>query len=81
MELGFTTALDRMRLVGVKPVHQTFGLADAKLIAPGAPERSVLLHRMGARGEKTGQMPPLATTRVDAAGLELMRDWCRSLKK
>lgn len=81
MELEFSTALDRMRLVDAKPVHQTFGLPDARLLAPGNPDRSVLLKRMGSRGPNTGQMPPLATSRVDPAGLDLMRDWCRSLKK
>jgi hypothetical protein len=81
MELEFTTALEKMRLVDAKPVHQTFGLPDAKLIVPGVPERSVLLHRMSSRGEKSGQMPPLATRRVDTEGLDLMREWCRSLKK
>ncbi|MDB5310917.1 MAG: yliI 4 [Gemmataceae bacterium] len=79
MELEFATALDKMRILDVKPVHQTFDLPDAKLVVPGAPERSVLLHRLGTRGP--GQMPPLSTSRVDSEGLELMREWCRSLKK
>src|SRR5262249_40297251 len=79
MELEFATAIEKMRVVDVKPVHQTFDLPDAKLLAPGAPERSVLLYRMGTRGP--GQMPPLSTNRVDTEGLALMREWCRSLKK
>ncbi|MBY0512697.1 MAG: PQQ-dependent sugar dehydrogenase [Gemmataceae bacterium] len=78
MELEFDTALDKMRVLDVKPLHQAFGLPDAKLIAPGSPERSVVLHRLGTRGP--GQMPPLASSRVDSEGLELMREWCRSLK-
>ncbi|HUR55387.1 MAG TPA: hypothetical protein VMZ71_14735, partial [Gemmataceae bacterium] len=79
MNLEFATSLEKMKVVGEKPVHTTFDLADAKLIAPGSPERSVLLHRIGLRG--TGQMPPLSTNRVDVAGVELMREWCRSLGK
>ena len=79
MELEFKTPLDKMRILDAKPMHTTFDLPDAKLIAPGAPERSVLVHRIGTRG--TGQMPPLASSRVDEGGLELMREWCRSLKK
>jgi len=81
MELEFTTALDKMRLIDAKPVHQTFDLKDAKLIVPGQPERSVLINRMGARGANSGQMPPLATYRVDEAGLALMREWVKSLGK
>jgi uncharacterized repeat protein (TIGR03806 family) len=81
MQLDFNTPLDKMRILNVNPVHQTFNISNGKLLAPGDPERSVLLHRMSRRGPNTGQMPPLSTNRVDEAGLELMRDWCRQLKK
>jgi uncharacterized repeat protein (TIGR03806 family) len=79
MELEFNTLLDKMRILDAKPVHQTFDLPDARLIAPGRPEASIMIHRLGMRGP--GQMPPLATSRVDTEGLDLMREWCRSLKK
>lgn len=79
MELEFATALEKMRILDTKPVHQTFDLPNAKLVAPGAPEQSVLIHRIGTRGP--GQMPPLASTRVDVEGLALMRAWVKSLKK
>ncbi len=78
MELEFTTAADKMRVLGVKPLHHTFDLPDAKLIAPGDPDRSVVLKRVGTRGP--GQMPPLSTDWVDEAGLELLRDWVAGLK-
>jgi mono/diheme cytochrome c family protein len=78
MELEFTTALDKMRLLGETPVHQTFDIKDAAVVAPGAPERSVLVHRIGLRGP--GQMPPLSTNRVDEPGLAMMREWIRGLK-
>jgi hypothetical protein len=81
MELEFVTELAKMRVVDVAPVHQTFDLPNAKLVAPGAPDRSVLIHRIGKRGPNTGQMPPIATYRVDEAGLELMREWVKSLGK
>jgi uncharacterized repeat protein (TIGR03806 family) len=81
MELEFTTAIDKMRLLDAKPVHQSFDLKDAKLVVPGHPEQSVLIHRMGVRGVNTGQMPPLSTSRVDEAGLALLREWVKSLEK
>ncbi|MFM8272887.1 MAG: hypothetical protein ACKODX_11205, partial [Gemmata sp.] len=81
MQLDYPTAWDKMRLIDAAPVHQTFNLKDAKLISPGAPESSVLLHRVGVRGPNTGQMPPLASSRVDARGAELLTEWCKSLKK
>jgi uncharacterized repeat protein (TIGR03806 family) len=80
MQLDFPTEWAKMRLIGAKPMHQTFDLPDARLIAPGAPERSVVLRRIGARGPNTGQMPPLSTNRVDTAGVELLTEWCRGLK-
>ena len=81
MELEFTTALDKMRIANVAPVHTTFDIKDAKLLLPGSPEKSIIVHRLGLRGEKTGQMPPLASSRVDEAGLALMREWVKSLEK
>src|SRR5262249_36137232 len=41
MELEFTTKPDKTRILDVKPVHDTYGLSDARLVAPGYPERSV----------------------------------------
>jgi len=77
-EMEFTTRLEKSRLLDVKPVHHTFGLPDAKLIAPGHPERSVLLHRISHRQQ--GHMPPLASSRVDDPAVNLIRDWIASLK-
>jgi uncharacterized repeat protein (TIGR03806 family) len=81
MQLDYPTAWDKMRLIDAKPVHQAFNLKDARLIAPGDPDRSVLLHRISQRGPNTGQMPPLASSRVDTAGVDLLTEWCKSLKK
>ncbi|MFO0825997.1 MAG: PQQ-dependent sugar dehydrogenase, partial [Gemmataceae bacterium] len=81
MELEFSTAFDKMRIANVDPVHTKFDIKDAKLLVPGSPEKSILVHRLGQRGEKTGQMPPLASSRVDETGLALMREWVKSLEK
>ena len=78
MELGIATPREKTRILAVPPLHDRFGLRDALLIAPGAPERSVLLHRLSTRGR--GQMPPLASELVDQAGVDLLREWISSLK-
>lgn len=44
-----------------------------RVLAPGAPERSVALLRAGRRGP--GQMPPLASSVVDPEGLALLARW------
>ena len=78
INLEFNVDLKKMNLIDVKPQHDSFGIKDAKLIAPGSPERSILVHRMNCRGP--GQMPPLATSLVDREAVDLMREWIRSLK-
>jgi len=78
MELEFATPREKTKLFDVAPVHQKYDLPDARLIAPGAPERSVLLERMARRGP--GQMPPLATSLIDREAVKLLSDWIRQLK-
>lgn len=78
MELAFKTPTDKARIVDVRPMHDKFGLPEARLIAPGDPERSVLLYRLTHRGK--GQMPPLAASRVDDQAVELLREWVSKLK-
>ena len=73
------TPLANMRIVDEPPKHDKFGIADAKLIAPGDPQHSVLLHRISIRGK--GQMPPLATTLVDDQAVALLRESIESLGK
>ena len=79
MELKFTTPRDKTRMIDVVPLHDKLGIENAKLIAPGDPERSVLLQRLATRGR--GRMPPLATSIVDEAGVKLLRRWIESLPK
>jgi mono/diheme cytochrome c family protein len=68
---------DEARLIDAVPVHARFGLDDARVIAPGRPEASVLLHRMSFRGR--GQMPPLASGLVDREAVELLQAWIAQL--
>jgi putative heme-binding domain-containing protein len=78
MELGLTTPREKMELIEARPQHDTFGIANAMLVAPGEPNRSVLVQRISRRGP--GQMPPLVSHRPDRGGMLLMREWIASLK-
>jgi uncharacterized repeat protein (TIGR03806 family) len=78
MELEFTRERAKMNLFGVPPLHDSFGIEGAKLVDPGHPERSILLHRVSKRGP--GQMPPLATSRVDEEAVRLLGEWIRQYK-
>jgi hypothetical protein len=80
INLEYSASLTRMNAIELMPLHHKFALDDARIIAPGHPERSTLLHRMAHRGEGSGQMPQLATYLVDQAAVKLMEDWIRSLK-
>jgi uncharacterized repeat protein (TIGR03806 family) len=78
MDVEFTTASEKTRLFDVKPLHDTYGLPGARLIAPGSPERSVLLYRMSHRDR--GHMPPLATSIVDRDAIKLIEEWIRGMR-
>jgi mono/diheme cytochrome c family protein len=78
MELPAKTKLADLRIIDVRPQHDTFELPDARIIAPGHPERSVMFRRLSQRGY--GQMPPLAITTVDEEAVRLFEAWIRALK-
>ena len=62
--------------INVIPTQSDFGIAGARLILPGHPEKSIVSHRIGTL--ELGRMPPLATAMVDASGLALVNQWIRS---
>jgi hypothetical protein len=76
-EVHVGTPAERLKMFDVRPLHDAFGIAEARIVAPGDPARSVLYHRVTRRGP--GQMPPLASSRVDERGAELLRQWIASL--
>lgn len=78
MELEVFTPREKMNLLGARPLHDSFGIRDAKLVTPGSPEKSVLYQRLTRRGP--GQMPPLATALVDEEAAALLAEWIKGLK-
>jgi uncharacterized repeat protein (TIGR03806 family) len=79
MQLSLATPTREMRLIDEPPAHSQFNIPNARLVAPGSPERSVLYHRISRRG--TDQMPPLGSTEVDRIALRLIAEWIRDLAK
>ncbi|MFO7608210.1 MAG: hypothetical protein R6X35_03265 [Candidatus Krumholzibacteriia bacterium] len=51
---------------------------SSRIVAPGAPRHSALLHRMASR-RPSSQMPPLGSVIADAEGLRLVRTWIEGL--
>ncbi len=76
--LDFTTELDQTYSVGFQPQHDTYGIPDAMLIAPGDPGRSILYQRVARHGK--GKMPPLATSQQDQQAVQLLYDWISQMK-
>ena len=76
MILSHATVPEEMFIFDVRPQHDRFGIADAAIVASGAPERSVLYHRMATLG--TGRMPPLASVVVDERAVAMLAQWIRS---
>jgi hypothetical protein len=77
MQLEYSTELAKMGLIDSPPLHHKFGIADARIVAPGHPERSVLFHRLSHRGEGTGQMPQLASHLVDEQAVKMFESGSR----
>ena len=69
--------LEGMHLLNEPAQHGNFGAKDARVIAPGAPGRSVLITRVALR--IPGQMPPLGSLRPDMEAVRLLSAWISSL--
>jgi len=77
LDLRYTTPLASTNSCDHTPQSGDLGLANARIIAPGAAGRSVLVSRVQRRDGFA--MPPLASTVVDAAGAALLTSWINAL--
>ena len=77
MDLRFSVPLEDTGLIDVSPTLDDLGIAAAARIFPGSPEQSVLYLRMLDIGHH--RMPPLATSRVDIQGADVVREWITAL--
>lgn len=76
MDLRWTTPLAEMGVCDVAPAYGEVGIGD-RLLAPGDPERSILVLRM--RDRAGYRMPPVGTSEVDVDGVALVEAWIDSL--
>ena len=77
VHLLYDLPLAETRALGTRPTQGTFGIHDAKIIAPGDPFGSALYFRMAKLGP--GHMPYIGSSVIDQRGLELIHDWIRQL--
>lgn len=77
IDLRATTPLAETGMCDIDPQQGDLDIPGAVLLAPGDPDRSLLFARMNLRGE--GQMPQLATNRIDPRGTVLVGAWIQML--
>lgn len=65
-------------MVGEKPVRGDFGIENAAVIYPRAPQRSMLLHRIARTG--SGHMPMIGSREPDPHGEKLIARWIHGLQ-
>ncbi|WP_158633513.1 PQQ-dependent sugar dehydrogenase [Tautonia sociabilis] len=63
--------------IAALPMQGSFGIADARIIDPGDPFRSVLYFRMAKLG--AGRMPRVGPSQVDPLGIDLIYRWISHL--
>jgi uncharacterized repeat protein (TIGR03806 family) len=80
IDLRHDTPVDEMGVVDRLSDVDDFDGLDRRIVAPGAPERSLLLLRARADTEER-RMPPLATRVVDADGTAILAEWIRDLSR
>ena len=77
-KLVSTLPLGELGIVNVTPGHGGLGLTDPKLLVPGQPDRSILLHRMTLTG--LGRMPHIGSREPHDSAIKLLREWIAGLK-
>jgi uncharacterized repeat protein (TIGR03806 family) len=77
LDLRYATPLRQTNACDVPPQAGDLGIANARLIAPGSAARSVVVARANRRD--AAAMPPLASTRIDIAGVAVVANWIDSL--
>jgi len=71
LPLAETGTVNAVPLVGLP------GIENARVIAPGAPQRSEILRRMQA--EATGRMPLIGSRIPDRKGIDLIHEWIEKM--
>lgn len=77
MFLTADRAMTETGTLDVEPMQGSFGIPDARIIAPGDPFRSILPFRMAKLG--AGRMPRVGSTEVDVHGVDLIQRWIAGL--
>jgi uncharacterized repeat protein (TIGR03806 family) len=79
-DFRFPTTLASTGACDAEPLRDNLGAgAEARIIAPGNPDKSMVVLRMRELGR--GRMPEFASLVVDQRGVSLISDWIRGLAR
>ena len=76
-DLQASIPLTDSKAVNTLPRQGTFKLKDPRIIAPGAPDRTLVLKRMQIDG--LGRMPHIASREIDHDAVTMLEQWIRQL--
>ena len=79
MDLRMATAFVDSRICNEAPLGDTLGLTSPVIIAPGNPDRSILVLRMEDSAQH--RMPPFASSVVDTQAMAVIREWISGLSE
>lgn len=77
IDFRYSTSLTNANICDVDPALSNLGVSNAKLVAPGNPDASIVLLRMETSGDQ--RMPPLARLLEDTDATQVVRDWISGL--
>jgi len=77
LDFRYTTSLAGTNACNADPQQGSLGIGDARIIAAGEAQRSVLVARMNTRNADA--MPPVASASIDTQGVQLMTQWINGL--
>jgi len=66
-----------MNAIDIEPSAGNLGIDDARIIAPGSKEKSILWQRVNRLDDK--RMPPLSSHVLDQQAIELLGQWIDAL--
>ena len=75
-QAGFA-ATGKFDFANALPTQGDFGIEQARVIAPGHPQRSMIYYRLAKLGP--GRMPFVGSQRLDIEALDLIRTWIEQL--
>lgn len=78
IDLRYATSPEATNMIGIRPAQGDLGIVDAQLIAPGHPERSLMVHRIETLGQ--GRMPMIGSNLVDEKAVKLLNEWIQSMR-